>query len=154
MFEAPVTATNATIPFEYDQFTLTTTEDGQTACPLQWVSTHIQIPFNYFQSEPGSAPMDGIPACTISQVGLFDFTTGETYACSVPTGAPGDVSPPYQSIADFNDCPDYPTNPSENGGYLVGAGLNWSVTANYQGEGEYSPSASAPQSLVVGPTTP
>jgi hypothetical protein len=152
VFDAPVTATSATVPFEYDQFTLTTTENGQTSCPLQWVSTHVETPYDYFQSEPGSAAMDGIPACTVSNVELFDFTTDASYACSVPSGALGDVPPPYATIADFTDCQSYPASPGDNGDYLVGAALNWSVTANYLGEGNDSPSYSATQSLAIGPT--
>jgi hypothetical protein len=151
VFDAPITATNATVPFEYDQFTLSTTEDGQTSCPLQWVSAHVETPYPYFQSEPGSAAMGGVPACTVSDVKLFDFTTGASSACSVPTGAVGDVPPPYFSIADFNDCPSYPATPAADGDYLVGAALNWSVTANYLGDSEDAPSSSATQNLTVGP---
>ena len=41
VFDAPVVDTNGGVdPYQFTQFTLVTTENGQTACPISWQACH------------------------------------------------------------------------------------------------------------------
>jgi len=144
VFDAPVTDTSTVSPFEYDQFTLTTTVAGQTSCPLTWISSAVLIP-SYWESNPTSLATDGVPACTVSNVYVYDLTTGSSVLCTLnPGGATNQV------ISDEN-CPNVPEGEEPGSGAIIGAALNWEVTANYTGEGSYDPSYSAPGNVAVGP---
>jgi hypothetical protein len=147
VFDAPVTGTTSMYPYEFDQFTLTTTEAGQTACPLTWVASE-QALTGWFQSNPESIAMDGIPACTFSNVYLYDELIGADSLCT-PLDIP-DVSD--TSITDVT-CENAPTDMYEPnlGYYFIGAALTWKVTADFTGEGAYAPSHSADRNFTVGP---
>jgi hypothetical protein len=147
VFDAPVTGTTSMYPYEFDQFTLTTTEAGQTACPLTWVASE-QALTGWFQSNPESIATDGLPACTFSSVYLYDELIGADSLC-MPLDIP-DVSD--TSITDVT-CPNAPTDMYEPnlGYYFIGAALTWEVTADFIGEGAYASSSSADQDLTVGP---
>jgi hypothetical protein len=146
VFDAPVTGTTSMYPYEFDRFTLTTTEAGQTACPLTWVASE-QALTGWFQSNPESIAMDGVPACTFSNVYLYDELIGADSLCT-PLDIPG-VSD--TSITDVT-CPNAPTDMYEPnlGYYFIGAALTWTVTAEFIGEGAYAPSYSADRSFTVG----
>jgi hypothetical protein len=147
VFDAPVTGTTSMYPYEFDQFTLTTTEVGQTSCPLTWVASE-QALTGWFQSNPESIATDGVPACTFSNVYLYDELIGADSLCT-PLDIPG-VS--VTSVTDVT-CPDAPTDMYEPnlGYYFIGAALTWDVTAEFLGEGAYAPSYSADQNFTVGP---
>src|SRR5665213_977564 len=66
VFDAPVVDTNGGVdPYEFTQFTLVTTENGQTACPISWQNGSPGS-LDIWQTDPISQATGGIPACTMT----------------------------------------------------------------------------------------
>jgi hypothetical protein len=152
VFDAPVidNGTANSDPYEYNEFTLQTTQNGQTSCPISWVSSHVETPA-IWQADPISVAADGIPACTMTDISLGMFVLvrdGPTpssavveYTCSPPQ--------PNYGLPSTEYCPVNPA--TEVGGDIIGSALTWEVTAEFTGEGVYAASWSAPQDFAVGP---
>jgi hypothetical protein len=151
VFDAPVTDTNGgDDPWEFNKFTLVTTQNGQTACPLSWQWNAYLVP-PYWQVVPDSAATGGIPACTMTDIGLYNGLTDTEYSCNFPQ--------PTYSIQGTEYCAVNPglepliplPGGGDTGGNIIAAASAWAVTADFTGDGAYSPSYSAVQNFTVSP---
>jgi hypothetical protein len=143
VFDDPAPVVNSTSPYEVDQFTLTTTQNGQTSCPVVWHQGGERQP-GWWQTGVDAGAEDGIPACDITSVSVYELTpVAGNFEC-METG----VVTSIQNAGNLS-CPVASTPPVlEPSGYEIGAGLIWSITAEYGGEGAYGASYSAPQALT------
>ena len=135
--------------WEFDQFTLTTTQNGQTSCAVIWVDSHVLIA-GYWQVQPISVSIDGIPACDFTNVWMgVDVMGGVGHSPSVQNSECTPTTGLQTLSLGSLTCPNTPSTGTETDGDIIGAGLIWSITAEYGGEGADGASYAAPQALTL-----